>query len=225
MLKPIWTRPDVAKTGLLRLEKALADRPYTVFVGHVHRFQKFVRNGRNYYQLATTGGGSKLRGVEEGEFDHFVWVTMKKNGPVLANILLDAVYPDNLVQPVTNEKGTSYARIPPRQPLMGHVFLDGTPVPGAMVQFHPAGEGARRGARADGVVQADGSFRLSTVKANDGVPAGEYVVTLTLRRPLFTPEGKPGPNTLPEKYARESTSPLRARVVEGKNEVTLELNR
>jgi serine/threonine-protein phosphatase CPPED1 len=224
MHKPLWTRPDVAKTGLLRLEKALADRPYTVFVGHVHRFQKFVRNGRDYYQLATTGGGSKMRGVEEGEFDHFVWVTMKKNGPVLANILLDAVYPENLKQPVTNEKGTSYARIPARQPFEGFVFLDGSPIPGAMVQFHPAGEGATRGVRADGVVQADGSFRLSTVKANDGIPAGEYVVTVTLRRPLFTPEGKPGPNTLPDRYAREATSPLRAKVVEGKNAVTLELH-
>jgi len=37
-----------------------------------------------------------MRGVEEGEFDHFVWVTMKKDGPVLANILLDAVLPMNL---------------------------------------------------------------------------------------------------------------------------------
>lgn len=224
MHKPIWTRPDVAKTGLLRLEKALADRPYTVFVGHVHRFQKFVRNGRDYYQLATTGGGSKMRGVEEGEFDHFVWVTMKKNGPVLANILLDAVLPENLKQPVTNESGTSYARVPSRQPFEGHVFLDGVPIPGAVVDFQPAEEG-RRSLRADGVVQADGSFRLSTVTANDGVPAGEYTVTLTLRRPLFTPEGRPGPNTLPEKYARASTSPLRAKIVPGKNDVVLELHR
>jgi hypothetical protein len=225
MHKPIWTRPDLEKTGLLRLEKALADRPYTVFVGHVHRFQKFVRNGRDYYQLATTGGGSKMRGVEEGEFDHFVWVTMKKEGPVLANILLDAVLPENLVQPVTNEKGTSYARYPARQPFDGKVFLDGAPIPGAVIEFHPTGEGQTRGARADGVAQPDGSFRLSTVTANDGVPVGQYTVTVTLRRPLFTPEGRPGKNTLPEQYARQTTSPLRATIVEGKNDVTLELRR
>jgi hypothetical protein len=53
--KPIWATPDVAKSGWLDIEKALADRPYTVFCGHVHRFRKFVRQGRNYYQLATTG--------------------------------------------------------------------------------------------------------------------------------------------------------------------------
>lgn len=225
MHKPIWTRPDVEKTGLLRLEKALADRPYTVFVGHVHRFQKFVRNGRDYYQLATTGGGSKMRGVEDGEFDHFVWVTMKKEGPVLANILLDAVLPENLVQPTTNEKGTSTARYPARQPFEGKIFLEGTPIPGAVVQFHPIGEGQSRGARADGVVQPDGSFRLSTVTANDGIPVGEYTATVTLRRPLFTPEGKPGKNTLPEQYARPTTSPLRAKIVPGKNVVVLEMHR
>ena len=225
MHKPLWTRPDVAKTGLPRLEKALADRPYTVFVGHVHRFQKFVRNGRDYYQLATTGGGSKMRGVEEGEFDHFVWVTMKKEGPVLANILLDSVLPENLQQPVTNEKGTSYARLPARQPFEGKVFLDSAPIPGAVVEFFPRGEAPARGVRADGVVQPDGSFHLSTATANDGVAVGEYTATLTWRRPLFTPEGKPGPNALPELYARPATSPLRAKIVEGKNEILLELRR
>ncbi len=224
MHKPLWTAPDVAKSGLPRLEKALADRPYTVFVGHVHRFQKFVRKGRDYYQLATTGGGSKMRGVEEGEFDHFVWVTMKKDGPVLANILLDGVLPDNLQQPLTNEKGTSYARLPARQPFEGKALFDGVPIPGAVVEFFPMGD-APAGVRADGVVQPDGSFRLSTATANDGVAVGEYVATVTWRRPLFTPEGKPGPNALPELYARPATSPLRAKIVEGKNEVVLELHR
>ena len=80
--KPVWTAADVKKRGWLDVEQALADRPYTVFCGHVHRYHKFVRQGRDYYQLATTGGGSKLRGVPYGEFDHLVWVTMKKTGPI-----------------------------------------------------------------------------------------------------------------------------------------------
>ena len=42
-----------------RSRRLLAGRKYTVFCGHVHRYQKFVRNGTNYYQLATTGGGSR----------------------------------------------------------------------------------------------------------------------------------------------------------------------
>ena len=54
--QPIWTVKDQEKCGWAAVEKSLAGRGYTVFCGHVHRYQKFVRNGRNYYQLATTGG-------------------------------------------------------------------------------------------------------------------------------------------------------------------------
>ena len=67
--KPLWTAPDLEKNGWAEMEKNLAGRKYTVFCGHVHRYQKFVRNGMNYYQLATTGGGSRLRGLPYGEFD------------------------------------------------------------------------------------------------------------------------------------------------------------
>ncbi len=78
-------------------------RKYTVFCGHVHRYQKFVRNGMNYYQLATTGGGSRLRGVEYGEFDHVAWMTMKKDGPLIANVMLDGILPGEPEVPDTDE--------------------------------------------------------------------------------------------------------------------------
>jgi hypothetical protein len=66
---PVWTGRDLMENGWQEVEKLLADRKYNVFCGHVHIFRKFLRNGMNYYQLATTGGGSSLRGVEYGEFD------------------------------------------------------------------------------------------------------------------------------------------------------------
>src|SRR5205085_4219667 len=75
--RPLWDY-RAAENGWLDVEKLLQGRQYTVFAGHIHRYQKFVRQGMNYYQLATTGGGSRLRGVKYGEFDHFTWVTMKK---------------------------------------------------------------------------------------------------------------------------------------------------
>ena len=50
-----------------------------MFAGHIHRYQKFVRQGMNYYQLATTGGGSKLRGLRYGEFDQIAWVTVQED--------------------------------------------------------------------------------------------------------------------------------------------------
>jgi len=93
---PLWDEGEGRANGWGEVEKALTGRSYTVFVGHEHSYRKFVRQGMNYYQLATTGGGSKLRGVPHGEFDHLVWVTMTKNGPVLANLLLDGIVPENL---------------------------------------------------------------------------------------------------------------------------------
>src|SRR5262249_37687270 len=133
--KPVWTHRDLDTNGWLDVEKLLADRPYTVFAGHVHRYEKFVRQGRNYYQLATTGGGSKMRGPRYGEFDHVVWVTMKKDGPVLANVLLDGVLPEDLRRPPSEESGVKTER-KPTHPVTGRVYFEGTPAVGATVVFH-----------------------------------------------------------------------------------------
>jgi hypothetical protein len=98
--KPVWREAmgDPVAQGWTPIEDALAanDRPYTVFVGHEHNYAKFIRQGREYFMLATTGGGSKMRGVEYGEFDHVAWVTMKQGTPVIANILLDGVQPNDV---------------------------------------------------------------------------------------------------------------------------------
>lgn len=96
MHKPLWTAPDPAATRWPQVEEFLAGRPHTVFVGHKHRYERFVRQGHRYYILGTTGGGSLLRGMPFGEFDHVVWVTMKKSGPVLANLLLEGIYDEDV---------------------------------------------------------------------------------------------------------------------------------
>ncbi|HZT81030.1 MAG TPA: metallophosphoesterase [Gemmataceae bacterium] len=220
--KPVWNVSNVEKTGWLDVEKALADRPYTVFCGHVHRYHKFVRQGRNYYQLATTGGGSKMRGVHYGEFDHLVWVTMKKDGPVLANLLLDGILAEDLKQPVVKEPGVSTAGRKPTHPARGKVLFEGMPTPGAYVVLSPV-EG--KGVRADSLVEADGSFTLSTYTANDGAAEGEYTVTIVWRKPMLDAEGKPGPNLLPARYADAKTSGLKATIKAGKNELSFELRK
>jgi hypothetical protein len=221
--KPVWSARDVKKTGWLTVEKALAGRPYTVFCGHIHSYRKFVRQGRNYYQLATTGGGSKMRGVQYGEFDHIVWVTMKQDGPRLANILLDSILPDDLKTPASDEKGVSTARRKPTYPVRGKVFFNGAPTPGAYVVLHSVGKKEKRKQRADAVVEADGTFRPSTYTAFDGMPVGKYVATLEWRKPPAEAGGKPGPNLLPARYASTETSGLAVTIKEGKNEVVLEL--
>ena len=71
-----------------------------------YTYNKAVRNGgMNYYMLATTGGDSRLRGPEYGEVDHLVWVTMKKDGPVVANILLDGILREDLTTFASDEEG------------------------------------------------------------------------------------------------------------------------
>jgi len=91
---PLWDSPHDSNFG--DIEAALEGRDYTVFAGHQHMYRHFERKNTNYYVLATTGGGSGLRGNEFGEFDHITWVTMTDEGPRLANIRLDGILPHNV---------------------------------------------------------------------------------------------------------------------------------
>jgi hypothetical protein len=85
-------------TGWKEIEKTLQGRKHTVFAGHVHQYVKYSQKApeTNYYTLATTGGGNKLRGAEFGEFDHAMWITMTDNGPKIANLLIDGILPENI---------------------------------------------------------------------------------------------------------------------------------
>jgi len=60
--------------------------------------------------LATTGGGSKLRGRAFGEFDQVAWVTMTDHGPRIANLLLDGIWnEDALTEPMARTMRTALA--------------------------------------------------------------------------------------------------------------------
>lgn len=91
--KPTWTytNADMNELGWIPIENGLQGRNYTVFTGHRHTYGRYIRKDKEYYVLATTGGSSKLTGLNNGSFDHFVWVTMKEEGPVIANLLLDGI--------------------------------------------------------------------------------------------------------------------------------------
>jgi hypothetical protein len=100
----LWTYSERAQaagntddTNWAPVQSALAARPHTVFAGHVHHYVQYHRGGHEYYQLATTGGGSQLRGVPYGEFDHVTWVTMESDGPRIAHVLLDGVLAPDVV--------------------------------------------------------------------------------------------------------------------------------
>ncbi|WP_051235331.1 metallophosphoesterase [Marinimicrobium agarilyticum] len=91
---PLWDRENKDRWG--EIEALLEDRQYTVFAGHHHRYVKDQRHGRKYFTLATTGGVSSMRGSRFGEFDHVVWVTMSDDGPIIANLMLDGIWDEDV---------------------------------------------------------------------------------------------------------------------------------
>ena len=222
--KPMWTDKDLEMNGWAAFEKTLEGRKYTVFCGHVHRYQKFVRNGMNYYQLATTGGGSRLRGAKYGEFDHISWITMKQDGPRIANVMLDGILPENLETPSSEEEGV-VRKLKKLEPVKGMLSNNGKPVAGATISFHTFVKlpMERFAFTADAFTDADGSFVPSTYEAFDGLPAGEYTVTIFHNGKYrdYDPKCK---SLLPEKYTTTKTTPLKVIVKEGdKSEIKIEL--
>jgi hypothetical protein len=166
-----------------------------------------------------------MRGVAYGEFDQIVWVTMKKDGPVIANLMLDAILPDDLKTPESSEKGVARTRRK-TLPVRGEVYFDGAPAAGAYLTFTLIQENKNATAiRGDAVSEGDGTFRVSTYTAFDGLPEGKYEVTAVLRRPFRRDDGGDGPNVLPAKYAATKTSGLTVEVKEGMGDVKLELTK
>ncbi len=115
--QPLWDQEDPGEWPAV--EAALADRPHTVFAGHRHRYVKYEQNGGKYFVLATTGGGSSLRGTRFGEFDHVVWITMTDNGPIMANLMLDGIWDED----VNTEEMVAFSR-----PLMGSQAVKVSPL-------------------------------------------------------------------------------------------------
>lgn len=92
--QPLWVQENTERWP--EVEELLSSRRHNVFAGHYHHYVADDRNNGKYIMLATTGGGSALRGPQLGEFDHFMWVTMKETGPIIANIALNGVFDEDL---------------------------------------------------------------------------------------------------------------------------------
>ena len=72
----------------VEIEALLKDRDYTVFAAHTHKYNYTQRKGRDYITTAMTGAMNVPR---LGAIDHVVWVTMTKDGPKIANLLLNGI--------------------------------------------------------------------------------------------------------------------------------------
>jgi len=136
--QPLWDVPKLPLPGQVtapavnpdwqRVEQLLGDRPYTVFAGHYHRYTEHVRNNRQFITLATTGGGSDLRGTPWGEFDQVAHVSMAKSGPVIANLRMDGILPSDVVTDAQRALVLALPRAIVQEPLTGDAdaFRSGT---------------------------------------------------------------------------------------------------
>jgi hypothetical protein len=72
------------------IEAALADRSYTLFHGHEHAYRHEKRLGRDYIQLATTGGVQSAD--NDQSFDQVTMVTVSETGVDIANIRMSGIF-------------------------------------------------------------------------------------------------------------------------------------
>jgi hypothetical protein len=98
----------------------------------------------------------------------------------------------------------------PLVPVRCQVTLEGKPLTGVVAAFSPTERSskAKKAYPAIGVVDADGSFRMTTFRQDDGVHPGEYVVTFTPWRRLVDDGAAPESGPVPAKYRNLKTSDL-----------------
>ena len=86
-------------------------------------------------------------------------------------------------------------------PVAGNIAVDGTPVGNAAVVYIPQGSTAGNGGV--GMTDPTGRYTLTTPQGKNGLPPGQYKVTVSLR---LNPDGSaPDPNVPPiESKARET---------------------
>jgi len=102
----------------------------------------------------------------------------------------------------------------------GKVTLNGQPLEGATVEFHPAGEG---GAPSAGVTDAKGRYELMYTFDTSGVAPGEHVVSIRTAETCFDDQGNEfeREERVPAKYNTQTE--LKRVVVPGRNTIDFEL--
>ncbi len=111
----------------------------------------------------------------------------------------------------------------------GKVFFKDEPAAGAMVIFHPVADKTFNAVKPYGTVEADGTFRLTTRDQSqgvrDGVPAGDYAVTVYWPRASdkklkgMDEERQEEASRLPAMYRSAETSGLKATITSATTEI------
>lgn len=89
---------------------------------------------------------------------------------------------------------------------------DGTPFTAGRIMARSN----QTGKWASGVTGADGEFALGTAEVGDGIPPGDYYVTI---REVMPETDRPPPPTIPAKYADPSASGLELHLKPGETKI------
>lgn len=104
----------------------------------------------------------------------------------------------------------------------GTVLVKDKPAVGAVVTFHPTDAAGQNKPRPRGVVQADGTFKLTSYSTGDGAAAGEYAVTLQWPEPIDPDQearGVEAKDRLNNRYRNPDRPYKRVTVRAGNNEL------
>lgn len=108
----------------------------------------------------------------------------------------------------------------PLQPVRGQVLYKGRPLDRALVAFNPLGNYPPDLPTPIATTDAEGRFKMTTNRPGDGVPTGEYVVTVEWREKSKSGVEKiGGKNLLPPRYSKAKSSPLRCTVNAGQEDL------
>lgn len=95
----------------------------------------------------------------------------------------------------------------------------GKPAAGVAVILHPSADPNDTRHKPAGTTDAQGNFILTTYTENDGAPAGDYLITLEWRPIQKSPLAPELPDRLGGKFRDPKTSPYKATVNKGQNDL------
>ena len=106
----------------------------------------------------------------------------------------------------------------PTSVVTGKVTVDGVaPTSAITIECHPVnGMDAKHPTVSQTVTGPEGTFKISTYEAGDGVPAGDYVLTLYWGEFNLMSNSYSGPDKLKDRYRDPKTSEIKLTVKEGK---------
>jgi len=87
--QPDWEHEPLGE-AFSAIEQMVQGRPHTFIAGHLHYYDFEKRNGIDYITMGPVGASWHKNGG--GNVDHILWVTMKKDGPEIAQITLDGIW-------------------------------------------------------------------------------------------------------------------------------------